>query len=173
MDVMEAIKGRRSVRSFTGDPVKEEDLQEILDAARYAPSAGNLQPLELVVVKDPEVKQRLARASHGQDFVAEAPVVVVVCADVSRTAPTYGQRGSDLYVIQDTAAAAQNIHLAAHALGYGTCWVGAFDDGAVADVIGASEGVLPLALIPIGRPAGSPEWTSRRSLDEIVHEDSL
>ena len=107
MDVIEAIKGRRSVRSFTGDPVKEEDLQEILDAARYAPSAGNLQPLELVVVKNPEVKRRLARASLGQSFVAEAPVVIVICANVSRTARRYGRRGSELYVIQDTAAAAK------------------------------------------------------------------
>ncbi len=168
---MEAIKRRRSIRSFKDEPVKEEDLQKILDAARWAPSAGNMQPLELVVVRDREVKQRLAKAALGQSFVAEAPVVVVVCANVARTSSRYGQRGAKLYIIQDTAAATQNIHLTACALGYGTCWVGAFDDEGVAEAIGAQEGIRPMAMVPIGRPAEEPKPTPRRSLDEIVHED--
>lgn len=153
--------------------MKEEDLQEILQAAQWAPSAGNMQPLELVVVKDRDVKQRLARAAFGQNFVAEAPVVIVVCANIPRTTSRYGQRGARLYAIQDTAAATQNIHLAALALGYGTCWVGAFDDEGVAETIGAPEGIRPLAIVPIGRPAEKPGPTPRRSLDEIVHKDRL
>lgn len=168
---MKAIKERRSVRSFRDEAVKEEDLREILDAARWAPSAGNMQPLELVVVKDQEVKQRLARAALGQSFVAEAPVVIVVCANVARTSSRYGQRGAGLYIIQDTAAATQNIHLAARALGYGTCWVGAFDDEGVAEAIEAPEGIRPVAMVPIGRPAEEPKPTQRRPLDEIVHKN--
>jgi len=173
LDVTEAIKRRRSIRSFKDEPVKEEDLQKILDAARWAPSAGNMQPLELVVVRDRGVKQRLAKAALGQGFVAEAPVVIVVCANVTRTSSRYGQRGAELYVIQDTAAATQNIHLTACALGYGTCWVGAFDDEGVAEAIKTPPDVRPFAIIPIGRPAEKPGPTSRLPLDKIVHEDGF
>jgi nitroreductase len=171
LDVMEAIKGRRSVRRFKSDPVREEDLQKILDAARWAPSAGNMQPLELVVVKDEEVKQRLAIAALDQPFIAEAPVVIVVCANVPSTTTRYGHRGVRLYVVQDTAAAAQKIHLAAYSLGYSTCWIGAYDDEEVAKVIKVPESVRPLAIIPLGRPAEEPGPPSRLPLDEIVHEN--
>lgn len=171
LDVMEAIKRRRSVRRFKSDPVGEEDLQKILNAARWAPSAGNMQPLELVIVKDEEVKQRLARAALDQTFIAEAPVVIVVCANVPRTTRRYGHRGTKLYVIQDTAAATQNIHLAAYSLGYSTCWVGAYDDKEVARAIEVPESVRPLAIIPLGKPAEEPSPPSRLPLDEIVHEN--
>ncbi len=173
MEVFEAISGRRSVREFKPDPVNEGDLRKILDAGRMAPSAGNCQPTEFVVVKDQAIKQRLARAAYGQTFVAEAPVVIVVCANVPRTSRRYGRRGEELYCIQDTAAATQNIHLAAYALGYASCWVGAFDEDAVAGIIKAPSGVRPLAIVPIGRPAEKPSAPPRRRLEEIVHEDTF
>jgi nitroreductase len=169
MDVFEAIKGRRSIREFKPEPVKDEDLQKILDAGRLAPSAGNCQPSELVVVKEPSIKRRLAAAALEQTFIAEAPVVIVVCANIPRTSRRYGRRGQELYCIQDTAAATQNILLAAYSLGYGTCWVGAFDEGAVADVIQVPSGVRPVAITPLGRPVENPILPKRRSLDEIVH----
>jgi len=97
--------------------------------------------------------------------------VIVVCANVRRTEKRYGKRGSELYVIQDTAAAAQNIHLMAYALGYATCWVGAFDDEKVAKVIQPPEEIRPLAIIPVGEPAEKPKAPSRRELDEITHEN--
>ncbi len=170
MDVFEAIKGRRSVREFESTPVKEKDLEKILDAARWAPSAGHCQPLELVVVKDQAQKERLARAALGQTFIAEAPVAIVVCANVARTSRRYGRRGEELYCIQDTAAATQNIHLAAYALGYATCWVGAFDEDAVAGVIKAPAGVRPVAIIPLGRPAEKPSPPQRMPLNKIEDE---
>jgi nitroreductase len=173
MDVFDAIKGRRSVRAFRSDPVKEEDLQRILDAARLAPSAGNCQPLELVIVRDRATKQRLAHAAHGQSFIAEAPVAIVVCANIPRASRRYGRRGEELYCIQDTAAATQNIHLAAYALGYATCWIGAFDEKAAADVIKAPPGVKPVAIVPIGKPAEKPIAPQRMPLSKIVHEDSF
>jgi nitroreductase len=173
MDVFEAIKGRRSIREFKPDPVKDEDLQRILDAGRFAPSAGNCQPFEFVVVKDPSVKRKLVRAALGQTFIAEAPVVIVVCANIPRTSTYYGRRGEDVYCIQDTAAATQNMLLAAYALGYGTCWVGAFDEVAVSEVIKAPRGVRPLAIIPIGKPAERPSMPPRMSLKEIVHRDGF
>jgi nitroreductase len=169
MDVFEAIKGRRSIREFKSEPVKDEDLQKILDAGRLAPSAGNCQSSELVVVKEPILKRRLAAAALEQTFIAEAPVAIVVCANIPRTSRRYGRRGQELYCIQDTAAATQNILLAAYSLGYGTCWVGAFDEGAVADVIQVPSGVRPVAIIPLGRPVENPIPPKRRSLDEIVH----
>lgn len=171
MDVFEAIKGRRSVREFKPDPVKEGDLKKILKAAQQAPSAGHCQPLELVIVKDQVQKKRLARAALGQTFIAEAPVAVVVCANVARTSQRYGRRGEELYCIQDTAAATQNMTLAAYALGYATCWVGAFDEGAVAEVIKAPAGVRPLAIVPIGKPAEKPSLPQHIPLSKIVHED--
>jgi len=173
MDVFEAIKGRRSVREFKPDPVDDKDLEKILDAGKSAPSAGNCQPWEFVVVKDGAIKQKLVRAALGQSFIAEAPVVVVVCANIPRTSSRYGRRGAELYCIQDTAAAVQNILLTAYALGYGTCWVGAFDEESAAKAIKAPPNVRPLAIIPIGRPAEKPTPTSRLPLKKIVHENTF
>jgi nitroreductase len=173
MDVFDAIKGRRSVRAFKSTPVKEEDLQKILEAAVLAPSAGNRQPWEFVVVKNQETKQKLVQAALGQSFIAEAPVVIVVCTNAERSSSRYGDRGATLYSIQDTAAAVQNIHLAAYALGYATCWIGAFDETAAAKVIRAPAGVRPVAIIPIGRADEEPSAPSRIPLEKVVHEESF
>jgi nitroreductase len=173
MDVFDAIKGRRSVREFKPDPVDDKDLEKILEAGRSAPSAGNCQPWEFVVVRDGATKQKLVRAALGQSFVAEAPVVLVVCANIPRTSSRYGRRGAELYCIQDTAAAVQNILLTAYALGYGTCWIGSFDEESAAKAIKAPPGIRPLAIIPIGRPGEKPTPTSRLPLKKIVHENTF
>ncbi len=173
MDVMEAIFGRRSVRRFRDDPIPDEDLRKILEAATWAPSAGNMQSWEFVVVKDPGRKRELVRAALGQSFIAEAPVVVVVCANENRSASRYGERGRTLYCIQDTAAAIQNMLLAAYSMGYGTCWVGAFDERAVSSVIRAPSGVRPVAIIPIGKPAESPRGPRRMPLERVLHEETF
>jgi len=169
MDVFEAIKNRRSVRRYLSDPISDADLKRILDAARWAPSAGNRQPWEFVVVKDLERKRAIAKAALNQMFIAEAPVVLVVGANIERSASRYGSRGATLYCIQDTAAAIMNLMLAAHALGYGTCWIGAFDERKVAEIIGFPEHIRPVAIIPIGRPAERPSPPPRFALEEIVH----
>jgi nitroreductase len=169
MDVFEAIKGRRSIRKFKREPVEDEDMRKILDAGRFAPSAGNCQSSELVVVKEPSLRRRLATAALDQTFIAEAPVVIVVCANLPRTSRRYGRRGQELYCLQDTAAATQNILLAAYSLGYGTCWIGAFDEGAVAGVIQVPSGVRPVVIIPLGRPVENPSPPQRRPLDDVVH----
>jgi len=171
MDVFECIKTRRSIRKYLPDPVKEEDLVKILDAARWAPSAGNLQPWEFIIVRDPEKKKAIARAALNQDFIAEAPIVIVVCANIPRTSSVYGTRGATLYCIQDTAAAIQNMLLAAHALGYGTCWVGAFRENEVKKILHIPEEVRPVAIIPLGRPGERPYPRRRYSLTEIVYEE--
>ena len=171
MDVFEAIKGRRSIRAFKPTPVNDKDLKKILEAGISAPSAGNCQPWEFVVVRDEKIKEDLVRAAWGQSFIAEAPVVIVVCANIPRTAGRYGERGEELYSIQDTAAATQNIHLAAYALGYGTCWVGAFDEKDAAKAIHVPPNIRPLAIIPVGKPAEKPSPPPRIPLSKIVHED--
>ncbi len=173
MDIFDAIKGRRSVRAFKRDTIKNDDLKKILEAARWAPSAGNRQPLEVIVVRDEATKQRLAQAARGQDFIIDAPVVLVICANMARASSRYGERGADLYCIQDTAAAAQNIHLAAYALGYATCWIGAFDEGEAVEVVDAPSGVRPVAIIPIGKPAEKPSAPKRIPLSKIVHEEKF
>jgi nitroreductase len=173
MDVFEAIRGRRSIREFKPDPIDEKDLTKILNAGRLSPSAGNCQPWEFVVVRDQKIKQKLVRAALGQSFIAEAPVVVVVCANIPRSSARYGRRGAELYCIQDTAAAIQNMHLAAYALGYGTCWVGAFNEDAAAEIIETPPHVRPVALIPIGKPGEKPAPTPRIPLSKIVHENKF
>jgi nitroreductase len=173
MDVFEAIKGRRSIRGFKPESISDADLEKILEAGISAPSAGNCQPWEFVIVRDQKIKQKLVQAARGQSFLAEAPVVIVICADVNRTASRYGERGRTLYCIQDTAAAAQNIHLAAYALGYGTCWVGAFDESAAAEAIKAPAGVRPLIMIPIGKPREKPKPTPRTPLRERTHQETF
>jgi nitroreductase len=169
MDVFETIKGRRSIRAYRDIEVPQEIVEKLIEAARWAPSAGNIQPWEFIIVRNPETKRRLAEAALGQSFIEEAPVVIVVCADEERSARGYGTRGRTLYCIQDTAAAIQNIHLAAYALGLGTCWVGAFKEDEARKILNIPGGVRPVAIIPVGYPAESPSPRSRRPLKEIIH----
>jgi len=169
--VFEAIRGRRSVRAYTGEDVPEETVERLIDAARWAPSAGNIQPWEFVVVRRAEVKRRLSAAALDQAFIEEAPVVVVVCADEGQSSAGYGSRGRSLYCLQDTAAATQNLLLAAHALGLGACWIGAFYDEAVSGALGLPMGVRPVAIVPVGHPAEKPRPGPKRALEEIIHHD--
>lgn len=169
MDLFEAIKGRRSVRSYKSDRVPDEVLNRVLEAARWAPSAGNRQPWEFIVVRDPTVKRYLRDSALGQSFIEEAPVVVVVCANELRSAGIYGDRGRRLYCLLDAAAAVQNMLLAAHALGLGTCWVGAFEDEMVVKVLNLPFGVRPVAIVPLGYPDEAPQPPPRMNLNDLIH----
>ena len=173
MDVLEAIKERRSIRAFTDEKVSEKDVEWLIDAARWAPSAGNTQPLELVVVKDKEMKRKLSEAALNQTFIQKAPVVIVVCADLNRSSRGYGSRGKNLYSLQDTAAATENILLAAQELGLATCWVGAFRDKEVAKAVKAPKNMKPVAIVPVGHPAERPLAPPKRSVNEIVHYETF
>ncbi len=166
MDVFEAITGRRSVRRFKATPLERATIVKLLEAARWAPTAGNLQPWVFVAVTSAEVREELAAAAYNQRFVAEAPLVIGVAAAPPPNS-RYGGRGQDLYALQDTAAAVQNILLAAYALGLGTCWVGAFDDDAVARALRLGPDEKPVALIPVGEPAREGK-SNRRPLVEVV-----
>jgi len=122
------IQSRKSIRKYSQKPIPENELKEILKTGFSAPSGGNMQPWRVVVVKDQTRKDRLATAAYGQSFIAEAPVLLVVCAVPHESAEKYKERGATLYALQDTAALTQNILLASHALGYATCWIGAFNE---------------------------------------------
>ena len=173
MDLFEAIKGRRSIRAYTSDNVSDEEVRMLIDAARLAPSAGNLQPWEFVLVRDANAKKRLSIAALDQIFIEEAPVVIVVCANENRTIWRYGSRGVSLYCLQDTAAAIQNMLLAAFALGLGACWIGAFRQEMVEGILKTPRGVRPIAIVPVGYSAEKPRAPRRRKIDEIVHYESF
>lgn len=168
MELLEAIKKRRSVRSFKKEDVAEEDVNKMLQSACLAPTAGNVQPWKFVVVKNPKVKKDLAVSALNQLWMTEAPLIIVACADLNRAERFYGERGRTLYAVQDTAAAIQNILLTAASLGLAGCWVGAFSEARVIKTLDLSPGVRPLALIPLGYPNESPKPSYRFSLEEVV-----
>ncbi len=168
VEIMDVIRKRRSVRTFLPRELPEGTVEKLLEAAFWAPSGGNRQPWFFFVVRNPEIKGHLVDAAFGQSFLTEAPVVCVVCADPSRSGARYGVRGSSLYCIQDTAAAIQNMLLTATSMGLGTCWMGAFDESKVAEVIGCPEDLRPVAMIPIGYPAEDPKPPRRRNAADIV-----
>jgi len=170
MDFWEVLEARHSVRDFESSvEVPPEAVERLLQAARQAPSAGNRQPWHFYVVRDPEVRRGLSSAAYGQAFVAEAPVIIVVCADPERSAARYAQRGRELYCLQDTAVATEHILLAAVALGLGGCWVGAFDEARAAQALNLPGHLRPVAILPIGKPAGKRAiGTPRRGLQEIA-----
>lgn len=173
MDLLEAIKGRRSIRAFKNEEVSVEDVERLVDAARWAPSAGNIQPWEFIVVRKPEIKKALVEAALGQDFIKEASVVIIVCANENRSSERYGVRGKSLYCIQDTAAALQNIHLTAYSLGLGTCWIGAFNEEEARKILKIPQGIRPVAMVPVGYPTETARLPKKRPLDQIVHYEAF
>lgn len=172
MDFFEVLQKRYSVRAYKPDPIGDATLTKILEAVNSAPSAGNLQAYEVILVRDPERKRQLARASWDQWFIAEAPVVLVFVANPERNR-RYGKRGTELYCVQDATIACSYAQLAATALGLGSCWIGAFDDDKVREVVGIPQNMRPVAILPIGVPADMPEPKERRPLGDLVHEEVL
>lgn len=166
---LDAVKSRCSIRKFGSTDISEENVNAILEVGFSAPSAGNRQPWRVVVVRNKNTKAALAEAALNQKFLAQAPVVLVVCAVPEESAERYGERGKTLYVLQDTAALTQNLLLASHMKGYGACWIGAFDESLAAKAIDVPEGMRPVVIIPIGFIDGPvPERRHRRPLTEVV-----
>jgi nitroreductase len=153
--MLDVFRQRHAIRSFQPRQLKEDDLTAILAAANSAPSAGGLSAWEISVVTNPAIKRRLAVAAYGQNFVAEAPIVFVFWAVPPRSAAKYGERGRNLFALQDATIAAAFAWLQAVASGLGGCWVGAFDDSAVKDVFrdDIEPAWLPVVLLPVGYAA--------------------
>jgi nitroreductase len=165
MNVIEAIKERCSVRAYEDREVEEENLQAILECARLAPSASNLQEWRIVVVRDREMRARMAEAANSQAFVAEAPVVLVFCAETKHHMMRCGEKSYPI----DVAIAIDHVTLAAVELGLGTCWIGAFYSDKVRPLLGIPVDVPIVSLLTLGYPAsGSTRPKNRFPLSEIV-----
>ncbi|MFZ1491901.1 MAG: nitroreductase family protein [Candidatus Competibacter denitrificans] len=168
-DFFETVRHRHSIRKYQPDmPVEAEKLYAILEMACAAPSAGDLQAYRIIVVRDLAERTALAEACDGQVFIAEAPVCLVFCADPTRSAQVFGERGANLYALQDTTIAAAYAQLAIVAAGMGSTWIGYFDEGRVRASLKLESGLVPLALLSLGYPAELPAPSSRRRLDEVV-----
>ncbi len=166
MHFFDLVNKRKSTRSFKGRMVSDEEVQQLLEAAKSAPSAGNLQAYEILAITKQGLKESLVEAAHGQKFIEQAPIVFAFLQDEERSRERYGDRGR-LYSLQDGTIAATYLQLAAVELGLGSCWVGAFDEGVVKKLLDTAK--RPLALIPVGYPArSSGKNAGRRELDELV-----
>jgi nitroreductase len=165
--LIDTILARQSCRSFRHDDLKGGDMEKLMEALRWAPSAGNSQPWFFYVVTNQEKKDELSRAAFGQSFIADAPVVFVVCANADESSRSYGERGRGLYCLQDTAAATENLLLAATALGYGCCWIGAFQEQAVSTAIGIPQHLRPVAMVPVGLVRSVGARSGRKEADAI------
>lgn len=169
-DFITVLTTRRSVRSFEPNEIPDDKIAKLIAAATLAPTAGNMQAWYFYMVKHAYLRKKLAEMALNQTFIAQAPVVIVVCSDLDRAKAAYKDRGENLYSIQDAAAATQNLLLATHASGLGACWVGAFDERSVSELLDLPPRHRPLALVPIGKPAHQPSNPGRRPIDEIFSE---
>jgi nitroreductase len=169
MDVVEAIKTRRSIRAYQPTPIPDDKLMAILNSVRHAPSAKNAQPWKLIIVRDEELKRKLIRACNNQKFVAEAPIVIAACANMDEA---YGMVGGTMnsYPI-DVAIAIDHLTLVAVNEGLGTCWIGSFKEDKVKEVLGVPEHVRVVVLVTLGYPAESPAPPGRKPIGELICYD--
>lgn len=168
MEFFEVIRNRHSIRAFTAQTLEPDKVQAILDAANAAPSAGNLQGYEIFAVTNRDVLHALQRAAYEQEFIGQAQIALVFCAHPARSAVKYGERGINLYCVQDATIACAFAHLAATALGLASVWVGAFNDAMVSAAVGVGEDLKPVAILPIGYPGKPPKIRPRRALSDLV-----
>ncbi len=162
--VLEAINKRQSVRSYQDKEIPEDILQQVLEAGRLAPSANNKQHWKFIVVKDKDLRKKLVPACRNQKFIGEAPVVIAGCA----TNPDYVMTcGEHSYSI-DLTIALDHMSLQAASLGLGTCWIGAFYQDQVKEILGVPEDVRITSLMPLGYPEKLGTKTERKPLSEIV-----
>ncbi|MEW6094592.1 MAG: nitroreductase family protein [Chloroflexota bacterium] len=169
MEFFQVVKERCSTRKFIRQPVEAEKLRKVLETINSAPSAGNMQAYEVYVVNDPVRQAALSKASWDQESIVEAQVVLVFCTHPELNAERYGDRGRDLYALQDATIACTFAMLAVIAVGLACVWVGAFDDEQVWRIIGAPAGQTPVSMLPIGYPDKPAEPRTRRSLDSLIH----
>ena len=167
MNVMDAIKTRRSIRSYQDRPVEAEKLQQVLEAARIAPSASNSQDWKFIVVTDPQTRQSLVSACYNQAVVGQAPVVIAACS----TNPTRVMASGQSAAAVDLSIAVDHMTLAAVQLGLGTCWIGAFDASAVAKLLDLSAGIAVIHILPLGYPASSPPAHRSKRSNEVIRFD--
>jgi len=163
MEFMDVIRKRRSIRKYKPDPVPDEEIRYILEAARLAPSWANTQCWHFVVVTDPAVKERIGQAGNGNKWMAKAPVLIVVCADPEKP----GMRDDLPNYLVDVGIVVEHLVLAATERGLGTCWVGAFREDQVKQALGVPANIRVVECVPVGYPAQDPAPRGRKNLEEI------
>lgn len=176
MDFFQTIYQRRSIRKYASDPIPDDHLTQMLEAARLAPSAGNYQPWKFVVVRDPKTIKQLARAARNQNFLKKAAAIIVAFADANVYLPPLSAREPGLLMIPpcfeiDVMIAIEHLILAATALGYGSCWVGAFNESEVKKVVSIPDRMKIVALVSLGVAAENPTPPSRKPLSQIVFHE--
>ena len=164
MEFYAVLKQRRSVRAYRPDPVAEEKLQRILEAARLAPTACNLQPFVIHVIRDPELRASLFKA-YAQKWLTQAPVVICICADAHKA---WRRGDGKSYADVDAAIVMEHVVLAATAEGLGTCWIGAFKPEPLRALLDLPPDMQPVAMTPVGVPAENPSPRPRKALAELV-----
>lgn len=163
MDLFETVEKRRSIRKFKPNPIPDKDLKKILEAGRLAPSGGNRQPWSFIVVRKPETKKKLAAVANLQRFIADADTVLIALGDPAVSKSLYKQ---------DPMIAIEHMVLASTALGYGTCWIGAFNENDVKEIAKVPENMTVIALLPIGVPDEKPPSKPRRAFKEVFFKES-
>lgn len=187
MEFSKLVKKRRSIHHFTADEVSHEDLTYILEAARWAPSAGNSQPWRFIIIRKSENIHKVWETTTGiefpvssrksvhvtpQNFIKKAPALIVVCTDKRAYQGKQSSIHANLYCIQDSANATMNLLLAVTDRGLGACWVGMFREEALKDVLNLPPRIKPVAVIPLGHTKSKEKPRPRKSLEELVHYET-
>lgn len=162
---------RKSIRKFSDKLIEENKIMQILNIVNSAPSAGNLQAYEVVVVKSKNIIRKLYEAALLQSFIAEAPVVLVFVAKTQESLKRYGKRGEQLYSIQDATIACTYAMLACEALDISSTWVGAFEDDKIKEILNCKKEEIPVALLPIGYTSSTKiSFINRKDLNQLTRE---
>jgi nitroreductase len=167
MEFKKVCLKRQSIRNFSSATVSQEQINNILQLIRTAPSAGNIQAFQIVVVFNKKIKSEIAREAWNQNFISQADIVMVFLACPERSAEHYGDRGRSLYCIQDATIACTYAMLAAEDEGLATTWVGAFDVGGVSKAISCKADEIPIAILPIGFSGERPQKTGRQLISKM------
>jgi nitroreductase len=162
---------RSSVREYDVEPLTEEDVSYILKCAGTAPSAGNLEAWDVIVVTDEATRGALAEAAFSQEHVERAPVIFVVCSNYVRSMSRYGERGI-LYGLEDATIASTYMMLAAHAKNLQSCWTGAFNDNEVREILDLPQHIRPVSLLAVGKGHAPAQHTDRMGIGEHVHRET-
>jgi nitroreductase len=169
MEFNDVLRKRKMVRRYLPKQIPDNIIKKLIENASRSPSAGHTQVQEFIIVKDPAIKKELRQASVNQTHVEDAPVLIVVCSNTSRSVGRYGQRGREFYSVIDGAFASMLILLTAVDQGIGAGFVGAFEDGRVSEILGLPEHVRPIGIIALGYPDESPAKLKRIRRESLVH----
>ena len=162
------LSTRRSIRAFKDDVIDESQLNKILKACNLAPSSGGLQTFEIYQIRNKKIKERLVSAAKDQTFIAQAPLVLVFCANPLRSVERFGER-SQLFSVQDATIAASYAQLTVHALGLSTVWIGAFNEKKVSEILQLPQDQKPVAILPIGHENEKPNEKTTRGSKDLLH----